>query len=213
MEKRPSLLAICNHEAGHAIVQLATGPAPWIDHIEVNREGVDRLGMVHSRAMLLPYMREVNAPAEILEQWRRLAARDVVNALAGPIAEARSERRSRLAIQLAASKMAIKCMNDDGPDRQTDAARVRDRLEWLMPGEEKSGFEQAWIATEEIVAAWWREIVQLGRHLAAHRRIGGEELLAIWKEMRDRRGVGATTQAAAFADWLSNPQGPQQLAA
>lgn len=200
--RKPSLLATCIHEAGHAIVQLATGPAPWIDYVEVDRPNPDRLAVVQTRAMWQPFMRDAQAPAEVLGQWRRLAARDAVIHLAGPLAELRWARHSRLTIQIVAGHMAQRCLGQPDCAGDVDAARVRARLEWLMPGEERDGFEQAWSATEEIVASWWREIVRLGRDLADRGRIEDVELLALWEGMRTARGEAATARAAERADWL-----------
>lgn len=201
--RMPTLLATSMHEAGHAIVQLATGPAPWIDRIEVGRPGPDLLGVVRTRTMWQPFMREVPAPADVREQWRRLAARDVVIHLAGPVAELRWGRHSRLAIQIVAGRMADSCLQDNHLDLDVDAARVRDRLGWLMPGEERAGFVRAWMATEDVVGAWWREIVRLGRELADRAGIEDVELLALWDDMSGARGDAATARAAERADWLA----------
>lgn len=200
--KKPSLHAICMHEAGHAIVQLATGPAPWIDYIEVNNPDPDKLAIVYSRAMWQPHMRGVAAPPIVVEQWRRLAARDIVNYLAGPVAELRWNRCSRLTIQLAATDMAARCVRQADPEVRDDAGLVLKRLAWLMPGAEEAGFVEAWLATEEIVAAWWSEIVELGRNLLDRGRIEAVDLQEIWEGMRNRRGEQALQRAIGTADWL-----------
>ena len=203
--RNPTLLAVCMHEAGHAIAQLATGPAPWIDYIEVDRPDDRQLGIVHTEALWQPsYMRDAGAPGEIIGQWRRLAARDIVIFLAGPIAELRWRRHTRTQLQIGAVEMSWNCFGLEEPGPRTDFGMVRSRLAWLMPGGEQDGFERAWIAAEEVVAGWWREIVRLGRELHARGRIEDEDLLPLWKAMRAGRREDATTRAAATADWLED---------
>ena len=104
------------------------------------------------------YMRSP-APAEIVGQWRRLAAGDVVNYLAGPIAEMRWMRRPRAKIQLGGEEMSWRYLGVDEPGPRTDFGWRGADSPGSCPGDEQDGFERAWLAAEEIVGAWWHETV------------------------------------------------------
>lgn len=181
MARLPSRLAVAMHEAGHAIVQLATGPAPWIDYISLEEDDPDQLGRVQTQAMWQPsWMEAAHAPPEIIEQWRVLAVRDVVNYLAGPVAELRWRRYPRAAIWLGGPEMADRCLGEPAPPSHTDLGRVRRRLTWSYPGCERKVFREAWLRTEALVASWWNQIEWLGRELDTCGRINDEELLVMW---------------------------------
>ena len=183
----PSRLAVSMHEAGHAVVQLANGPAPRINSIAVGGLEGDLLGLVETRSMWQPYMARAAVTSDIREQWRILAWRDVINSLAGPIAELRWRRYSRLEILLGADQMAERCVGDVPPEEHTDFGHVRSRLLSTTDGDQRANFVRAWCKAEVQVAGWWREILQIGRQLDASGRIGDEELLHLWKAMKAAR--------------------------
>lgn len=187
--RKPTLLSICRHEAGHAIVQLATGPASWINYTEIDRPDEHKLGIVWTRAMWQPWMREAEACEDSVRHRQWFAAQDVVNFLAGDVAELRWRRETRIAIQHIADEMTWRCV--DAPDPPADFGMARSRLFWLIPGDEEAGFVRAWHATEGVVALWWREIIRLGRELALRGSIEDKQLIPIWNQMRDARGAAA----------------------
>lgn len=110
--RAPTRAEVCAHEAGHAIVQLASGPGKWIDYIEVDNPNEDRLGVVWTEAEWQPWMRDEPAPLEIVEHRKRAATRDVVNYLAGNVAEFRFRGRARMEIKFACLEMAEACLRD-----------------------------------------------------------------------------------------------------
>ncbi|WP_210357348.1 MULTISPECIES: hypothetical protein [Sphingomonas] len=187
MARTPTRLAVSMHEAGHAIVQLANGPAPWIDYISIEREGPDQLGIVQTAAMWQPWMIQAQASAEVIQQRRTLAHKDIIFYLAGPIAELRWRRHCRANIWFGGPEMAQRCLGESAPEERSDLGRVRARLTWAHPGREAKAFNDAWLEAEEAVARFWREIRQLGRLLAAKGRIEDEALLEIWREMSEAR--------------------------
>lgn len=187
MPRNPTRLAVCMHEAGHAIVQLADHPSPWIDWISVEGLSDGNLGRVETESLWQPWYMTVRASPDIQEQWAALAWRDVIFYLAGPVAELRWRRHTRADFLFGADQMAERCLGDDVPDPDSDFGRVRRRLTDAVAGDDRSNFIKAWLETEERVAHWWREIVALGRQLNVQGRIDNEELRRLWKAMKDAR--------------------------
>lgn len=184
MPRRPTRLAICVHEAGHAIVQLAHGVDPWIDFIAVDDLPDGMLGRIETISIWQPWVLELPADREVHEAWSVAAWRDVVTYLAGPIAELRWRKCSRAALRLGADEMAQQCLHEDQED-VSDFGRVRRRLECAVPGADRANFMNAWLEAEEAVARWWQQITALGRMLEARGRIDDVELYAFWNRMRE----------------------------
>lgn len=201
--RAPTRAEICAHEAGHAIVQLASGPGPWIKFVEVNHPDEERLGVVWTEAMWQPWMREEVTTPDLSEQRRDMAARDVVNYLAGNIAEFRFRGRSRTEIQFGSFEMADACLAEPAGSR-TDYGMSRNRLEWIAPGAERNAFMHAWLAAETIAASWWKEILKLAHELELHGRIEDAQPYAMWNGMREARGERAIRRARRAAGWLAN---------
>lgn len=200
MHRPPTRLAICVHEAGHAIVQLAHGSHPWINSIAVDGLPGGLLGLVDTASIWQPSCLGLAADREVHEAWSAGACRDVVNYLAGPIAELRWRRYDRATIWLVAGQMAQPCLKEP-QEEFSDFGRVRRRLECAIPGDDHANYKKAWMEAEEEVAFWWPQITELGRMLAEQDRIGDEDLYATWRRMRDRkserRGEAAQISVAA----------------
>jgi hypothetical protein len=139
-------------------------------------------------------MRDKPAPREIVEHRRRAAASDVVNYVAGNVAEFRFRGRSRVEIKFACVQMADACLAEP-PGARTDYGLARNRLEWITPGAERNAFMHAWLAGEGIMASWWSGILLLAGELERRGRLVDEELYPLWNGMRDAR----TKQALAHA--------------
>lgn len=195
MPLHPTRLAICVHEAGHAIVRLAHGSHPWIRSIAVDDLPNGLLGLVDTNAAWQPSVLELSADREVHEAWSAAAWHDIIMHLAGPIAELRWRQRSRDYVQLCAITMAHHCLTEPQED-DTDFGRVRRRLECAVPGDNQANFFKAWEEAEEKVAYWWPEIIELGRMLADRGRIVDADLYAIWRRLRDdKAGRPASTRA------------------
>ncbi|WP_137897217.1 hypothetical protein [Sphingomonas sp. 2SG] len=182
----PTRLTTCFHEAGHAIVQLAHGSHPWIDSIAVEGLPDGILGLVDTPSIWQPSCLERAASRDIHEVWTRGAWRDVINYLAGPIAELRWRKHGLAAIWFAADEMARRCLTTS-EESFTDFGRVRHRLEWAIPGDDHANFVKAWLETEEEVHRWWGPITKLARLLAERGRISDDELYPFWNGLRDHR--------------------------
>lgn len=181
----PTRLTVCFHEAGHAIVQLAHGSHPWIDSIAVEGLPDGLLGLVDTPSIWQPSCLERAVSRDIHEVWAKGAWRDVINYLAGPIAELRWRRHGRFAIRFAAKDMARQCLTEP-QGSFSDFGRVRHRLECAIPGDDHANFVKAWLETEEEVHRWWAPITKLARLLADRGRIADDELYPFWNDLRDQ---------------------------
>lgn len=109
---RNTTLATAIHEAGHAVVQLALPPAPWIDSIELFEPGGDLLGIVNTMSNWQPFFASSAMSEDTREYVRVLAWKDTLFYLAGPISEARWRRFSRAGIALSAHHFAEVCLGE-----------------------------------------------------------------------------------------------------
>lgn len=176
---KPTQLCVAVHEAGHAVARLANPPHPEITSLSIAGLPVGILGLVDTAAMWQPYMAVSQASPETIDLWRELAWKDVIFHLAGPIAELRWRRHSRLSILFVTSQFRERCLENDSHELGSDLDRVRARLLWAYPDDPHQAFNDAWEETEELVAKHWRTIVSLGRTLLKKGRIEGEDLLAM----------------------------------
>lgn len=190
MPHPPTRLATCVHEAGHAVVQLARGSHPWIDSIAVDGLGEGMLGLVDTISIWQPSYLALAVGRDLHEAWAAAAWRDVINYLAGPVAELRWRRYSRVAVAIVADEMAERCFGRAHADF-SDFGRVRRRLKCAIPGDDRANFVQAWLQTEEEVARWWREIVALARVLSTVGRIEDVELYELWTTLREENEARA----------------------
>ena len=179
--RSPTRLATAMHEAGHAMVKLATPGASPI-HLMTMRdlpEGV--LGRVQTQTAWCPWRLDDPAPsARQREVARSLAWIDMMFFLAGPIAELRWRRNSRARLWLAAPELAERCLDDPETDSGSDLGRVRHILRTLHPGEERTIFIDAWLEAERLVARHLVAVEHLGRLLSECGELTGEEADEFW---------------------------------
>lgn len=176
---RATALSVAIHEAGHAVAQLANPPHPRIDFISIVGLPDGLLGLVQTEASWQPYMATCSVDPAIIEHWRQLAQKDVINYLAGPIAELRWRRHPRASIQFGSQQFGERCLDSDSLEPGNDLDRVRTRLLWAFPDDPHGAFDCAWFDTEELVAMHWNAILFLGRALLEKGRIEGADLLAM----------------------------------
>ncbi|BCA62663.1 hypothetical protein HMP09_1897 [Sphingomonas sp. HMP9] len=111
------------------------------------------LGYVDTMAEWQPSRMEAAGASPVDElRHRTFAWNDILFYLSGPLAELRWRRRSREFLWLAASEMAERRIGDEDIDDDSDLGRVRRRLCWLQPGDERAAFIRAWLEAEELVA-------------------------------------------------------------
>lgn len=172
----PTRMAVATHEAGHAVMRMINADAPVIAGISLNpRNG--ELGQVDTQPMWHPGHMDRMAPDPLsAAEWRRLAHRDVVFYLAGPIAELRSTGYSRHQVQFGVGQMMDRCLGPDAPTYRSDLDEVARRLRWCSPGEERSAFLAAWFVTEATVARWMDAIRALARWLHDADELGEDQI-------------------------------------
>jgi hypothetical protein len=177
------------HEAGHAVAQLANPPAPWIDSIAITGLPDGLLGLVETPALWQPYMAKWDGFASGHDAWRSLAWKDVINYLAGPIAELRWRRYSRAALWFSAHHYADMCFSDPEPEAHSDLGRVRARLLWGYPEAEREAFIKAWLEAEAAISRHWRAVKAIGRLVHERGRLTDVELLDAWEAHRTSPSV------------------------
>lgn len=181
-DRRPSRLAIAMHEAGHAVIRMNTPMSPYTDEVWLLKDGETALGCVVGDARWQPgkanSLRHLEGEAYVsyAQFLRRSAWEDILEALAGPIAELRWRKWPRMSIAIMAQDYAEDCFAAPALMAGTDYDQARRRLEWLYPENPGDAFRRAWIETEEAVAASWKTIQRVGRALDRSGVLSHEEL-------------------------------------
>lgn len=174
------------HEAGHAVIRLASGSAAPVRSMTLFDPGGDVLGLVDASPLWRPESMDRRDPdAATRALHRGWANEDIVFYLAGPIAELRWRRHSRAAIWFGAREMAGRCLDGDvGWD--TDFGRVRHRLRWLHGEGGREAFVSAWRTAEQRVADHASAISALGRLLRRDGHLEQEAIEAFWSDRKSR---------------------------
>lgn len=190
---KPTTLAVAMHEAGHAVVQLAIAPSQWIEAITLRGLPEGHLGYVETDSLWQSYMKEVLPPQEVVDQWRKLAWKDILIFLAGPIAELKWNRYSRDAVLLTGHFLLERCLGDAEPCRGMDLWQVRTRLLWRDIASAKDDCLEAWSESNSIVSQKWTAIRSVGRELAAKGRLSNPELIEAWRSgpIKDQKVASA----------------------
>lgn len=176
-------LYVAMHEAGHAVAMLANSPSPHIRYVSVG-SGEQRFeGYTAAVARFQPsfYDHEVGMDDKLRQRLRRNAWLDVLDALAGPIAEGRFKRISTIARTFESFGFAKLVADPDVKlDHGEDADLVRRRLSWLDAARIDELFRNAWAETEVLLSSHWKRVDDLGRWLNVAKRIEGDELREWW---------------------------------
>ncbi len=181
LARLPTRLAVAMHEAGHVTARMLTPGGPPIHSATLCEGDGDVLGFVDTLAEWQPSLMETASISPVTEsRWRAFAWDDIMLYLCGPLAELRWRRRSRAFLWLAASEMAERCVADEDVDDRSDLGRVRRRLRWLHPGEERDAFIRAWLQTEEMIARNMSAIEWMGRELCDSGELLGDEIADMW---------------------------------
>jgi len=175
-------LYVAIHEAGHAVAMLAQQPGPRIDYISIVDQPADRVGIVHAQARFQPNLADVAAQAEggrpLIE---RLAWQDAVEFLAGPIAEWRFRKQSKLVRLLTARDIASRLALDNTLLKTgEDAEKVLVRLRWRNPDTVEEEFIAAWEESEALLKPRWTAVQELGLWLHRQGRIEDDQLYDWW---------------------------------
>lgn len=200
--RHPGPMAVAVHEMGHAVAhwlldERSPYPGPRVHEITV--VATDRyLGIVVVRNCLDtifmrmedPFPKEFFPDAErVRRDAQRNARRDIIESLAGPIAEQRWAYRSHLGPSLEQGYLLRRILGWDAERAAAagdfcDDTKIKLRLDWLAPANPLAELTRLWEETEEIVSSEWRGIVATARHLREVRTVDGEEMHQRWKMLR-----------------------------
>lgn len=189
MPKPPLWLAM--HEAGHAVALLANQPGPSIDGVSIIEQPAERLGEVYVQARFQPAWDTISPSNLTAEQValvhasrKRRAYQDIIEYLAGPVAELRWRFRQRLGTRIQGVFLSSLYFDNDEIEieKGTDFDRVRVRLRWLEPIAIKQAFSDAWMESEELIHVHWKWVLGLGRWLQRDGKISGDSLYDWWDE-------------------------------
>jgi hypothetical protein len=181
MTRPPLYVAV--HEAGHAISMLSSQLPRWVDHVSLTQLPNDALGFTKGNARFNFGMAEQLVAAGLRENLIAAAKADVIDLLAGPVAEARFRRECGATRLINANQYAeILAQADCALHEDHDLAKVHLRLHWCNPTTVREAFIDGWSGAETVVKVHWRHIVELGRWLHRERHIEDVKLLPWWKE-------------------------------
>ncbi|MEG3159368.1 hypothetical protein U1763_02525 [Sphingomonas sp. LB2R24] len=185
MAKLPTRLAVAMHEAGHVAARMLTPGGPPIHSATLSDGDGDMLGFVDTLAEWQPSRMETAESSPATEaRWRTFAWNDILFYLCGPLAEMRWRRRSRAFLWLVASELAERCVAGEDVDDRSDLGRVRRRLRWLHPGEERDAFIRGWLEAEELVARNISAIDWMGRELCDSGELLEDEIADMWTALK-----------------------------
>lgn len=180
MQRSPLYVAV--HEAGHAISMLSSDPRRWVDYVSLRETPVDAVGFTKGEARFQIAWAGQLAVTGQREQLVSAAKADVVDLLAGPIAEYRFRKIPRVARQFLANQWADKMIGADWTTiDEDDFSKVRLRLMWCDPQQVHRAFLDRWHDAEAVVGAHWKHILELGRWLHTVGHIEDDELFPWWQ--------------------------------
>ncbi|MFK4870753.1 hypothetical protein [Novosphingobium sp. ZW T3_23] len=180
--KRPPLY-VAVHEAGHAISMLSSHPPRWEDHVSLTQLPHDALGFTKGNARFNSGMAEQLVAAGLRENLIAAAKADVIDLLAGPVAEARFRRECGATRLINAHQYAkILAQADCALPQDHDLAKVHLRLHWCDPTIVREAFIDGWKGAEAVIKRHWRHVVAVGRWLHRDGHIEDAELFPWWKE-------------------------------
>ena len=192
MSAPPLWLAV--HEAGHAVAhqvldELPPYPGPHIISVSVKPDAADgSLGRVSGRRRTStlrtpPHTKPVPAAhPEVLADMRRQARYDIVELLAGRMAESYQRGGPYCPLRWT-DEIVSKTINGD-PDAGGDMSFVRKTLDWLELPDPAAELKRLWRITYGLIASEWPGIVRIARILRERRFMGGEDFEAEWRAGR-----------------------------
>ena len=192
------------HEAGHAVAHLvcnqARGHGPMLKSVSILASG-ERLGFCEADARFpLGFSRDT--PDYLRQPMRVSALLDLIDTLAGPIAELRCRQGSLGPwLGMAPAMAAILAFPPDvKPTGDFEVAAVKARL-W---GEPSLILSAAWNTSRALVCREWAGIRAVGQLLRERGELDGEQFEAAWLSMRPslrrRSAYDAHEGAGSFGD-------------
>jgi hypothetical protein len=200
---KPSLwLAV--HECAHAVAgfvldELPPHPGPFLRSVSVKPEG-DTLGLCSRPRRVvtefIPRVASGHYPQELLSRSVTMAQYDIVEYLAGPMAEIH-QRCGMYAPHFVKGEWikAFITVSDDEPG--TDFAQIQETLRWLAPPDPTATMSHLWKMTHALVIAEWSSLVAMAKLLRDRVEMDGYEFKDRWHEVRG----SDKTRARALKRW------------
>ena len=186
--KKPPL-HVAVHEAGHAVAIMFSDDPRWIDFVTLRETPEGSIGYVQSEARFKRYVVDIVTAsatppeqedlfAQQMDYYRRAARLDVIDTMAGGVAEMRFRKYSAatrfLCMSNAIEQAAFQAHTGGAKD---DFLMIYERLHWLDPNAIYDNFAEAWDETEALVKAHWAKIEELGRWLHRDMHIDDDALI------------------------------------
>ena len=205
----PTPLQIAIHEAGHAVAHLVLDDLPFCSgpfiHAVTIIAGDGFWGAVTVDPRLSRFA--PNAPTDlhfndVTRQNQRLhGLYDIIEALAGPMAELYNEQPHLLPLLM--DRIIPKILADHADDN-SDCANIRRTIEWLEEDDPRLLLQDLWNITYAIVASEWIGIEKVALVLRDRRVMGGGEFEAEWRKVRQPDNVRTQREMRLrhpFAGW------------
>ena len=188
---KPSLwLAV--HECAHAVAglvldKLPPHPGPFLRSVSVKPEG-DALGLCNRPRRVvtefIPRVASKQYPQKLLSRSVTMAQYDIVEYLAGPMAEVhqRNGMFAPLFVKDDWIKLFTAAAEDDSPG--TDFAHIQEVLRWLAPPDPTATMHHIWKMTHALVIAEWTGIIAMAKLLRDRVEMDGVEFEKQWIALR-----------------------------
>jgi hypothetical protein len=191
MSSTPTSLQVAIHEAGHAVAHLVLDDlpscsGPFISSVSVI-PGNGFWGAVTVESRLSRLASSRFHPNDETRQNQRLHALfDIIEALAGPIAEMYSGQAQLL--PFLKERMIPKILTDHADD-DSDCVNIRKTLRWLEEDNPQLLLRQLWDIAYVVVASEWIGLEKVARVLRRRQIMHGDEFEAEWRKVRQSEMV------------------------
>lgn len=186
-------LDIATHEAGHAVIGMRQTPPLHIERVWIDLGGRDKLGFCACQPRVAPEIFKLSLHPFAVSTLRAAAFADVVDTLAGPVAEELCCRRSvrdvveigdRLRDEFDAFGSVIG--NGTAPRGYVDLEKAERILLWTFDDEAGEMFTRAWNRAVHLVVKHRHAIRRLAHRLALKNSLDHDEIVEVLRRKRPR---------------------------
>ena len=176
------------HEAAHAVAGLALDelppyPGPFLRSVSA-LPGAGTLGHCAKPMRVVCDMIPLAAyPAEFRDNAAIQCRYDIIESLAGPMAEAR-QRGGMMAVAVSRRQWIATLLDVDPVDETEDAARIQQSLAWLDTPDRAAEIDRLWSVAQALLHAEWPGICAMGRVLRDAGQIEGHAFKLAWLAAR-----------------------------